>query len=270
MLASELITAIQRCAIGDKEQLQSASELGAIFVSELHQLLVNRPNLQPQTFRQILPAVQYFLNRSLMISAADSGDVLRNANRLLAAAAGFVALAAEQHALMLKDEGTLDLAVQCMASLYNEGRPGMLLEEDMVSAQRSLVSIILECSEASGQGRSDLMMAALRSSVLRDHLCWLWRMGNDSGNAVLAEAALFAEQVLRVLGVEHASLDDMLCQAPPVLVSSRAKSLTSLPVSTTASGSDEMQRTFTVPHERGLRSWFRGAANRKAYTLVMV
>ena len=92
MLASELITAIQRCAIGDKEQLQSASELGAIFVSELHQLLVNRPNLQPQTFRQILPAVQYFLNRSLMISAADTGDVLRNANRLLAAAAGFVAL----------------------------------------------------------------------------------------------------------------------------------------------------------------------------------
>ena len=92
MLASELITAIQRCAIGDKEQLQSASELGAIFVSELHQLLVNRPNLQPQTFRQILPAVQYFMNRSLMISAADTGDVLRNANRLLAAAAGFVAL----------------------------------------------------------------------------------------------------------------------------------------------------------------------------------
>ncbi len=62
------------------------------------------------------------------------------------------------------------------------------------------------------QGRSDLMMAALRSSVLRDHLCWLWRMGNDSGDTVLAEAALFAEQVLRVLGVEHASLDDMLCQ----------------------------------------------------------
>lgn len=51
---------------------------------------------------------------------------------------------------MLKDEGTLDLAVQCMASLYNEGRPGMLMEEDLVSAQRSLVSIILECSEASG------------------------------------------------------------------------------------------------------------------------
>ncbi len=92
MLASELITAIQRCAIGDKEQLQSASELGAIFVSELHQLLVNRPNLQPQTFRQILPAVQYFLNRSLMVSAADTGDALRNANRLLAAATGFVAL----------------------------------------------------------------------------------------------------------------------------------------------------------------------------------
>lgn len=92
MLASELITAIQRCAIGDKEQLQSASELGAIFISELHQLLVNRPNLQPQTFRQILPAVQYFLNRSLMITAADTGAVLRNANRLLAAAAGFVAL----------------------------------------------------------------------------------------------------------------------------------------------------------------------------------
>lgn len=40
--------------------------------------------------------------------------------------------------------------MQCMASLYNEGRPGMLLEEDMVSAQRSLVSIILDTAEASG------------------------------------------------------------------------------------------------------------------------
>lgn len=37
-----------------------------------------------------------------------------------------------------------------------------------------------------------------------------------------------------------------------------------------AAGSDEMKRTFTAPNERGLRSWFRGAANRKAYTLVMV
>lgn len=56
------------------------------------------------------------------------------------------------------------------------------------------------------------MMAALRNSVLRDHLCWLWRMGNDSSDEILAEGALLAEQVLRVLGVEHASLDDMLCQ----------------------------------------------------------
>ena len=37
-----------------------------------------------------------------------------------------------------------------------------------------------------------------------------------------------------------------------------------------AAGSDEMKRTFTAPNERGLRSWFRGAANHKAYTLVMV
>ena len=49
------------------------------------------------------------------------------------------------------------------------------------------------------QGRSDLMMAALKNSVLRDHLCWLWRMGNDSSDEVLAEAALLAEQVSSLL-----------------------------------------------------------------------
>lgn len=31
MVASELITAIQRCALGDKEQLQSAAELAGIY-----------------------------------------------------------------------------------------------------------------------------------------------------------------------------------------------------------------------------------------------
>lgn len=35
-------------------------------------------------------------------------------------------------------------------------------------------------------------------------------------------------------------------------------------------GAEEIKRTFTAPHDRGLRSWFRSAANRKAYTLVMV
>lgn len=72
------------------------------------------------------------------------------------------------------------------------------------------------------------MMAALWSSVLRDHLCWLWRMGNDSGDAVLAEAALFAEQVLRVLGVDHASLDDMLCQVSSLSTSANSQHMPSL------------------------------------------
>ncbi len=71
---------------------------------------------------------------------------------------------------MLKDEGTLDLAVQCMASLYNEGRPGMLLEEDMVSAQRSLVSIILECSEASGYASSS-SSACMQWAQNDNHAC---------------------------------------------------------------------------------------------------
>ena len=62
------------------------------------------------------------------------------------------------------------------------------------------------------QGRSDLLMAALRSTALRDHLCWVWRVGQDSGDPVLAEAALLAEQVLRVLGVQADSLGAMLCQ----------------------------------------------------------
>lgn len=92
MMADELVISIQRCAIGDKEQLQSASELAAIFISELHQLLVQRPNLMPQTFRRVLPAVTSFLNRSAIISMCDTGAVLIKANRLLAAASAFVAL----------------------------------------------------------------------------------------------------------------------------------------------------------------------------------
>jgi hypothetical protein len=56
------------------------------------------------------------------------------------------------------------------------------------------------------------MMAALKSTQLRDHLCWLWRMGTESCDEALAEAASVSEQVLRVLGVEHDSLDHMLCQ----------------------------------------------------------
>ena len=92
MMANELVTAIQRCSIGDKEQLQAAAELAAIFTSELLGLLVARPHLQPQIFRQALPAVQHFLHRTKIISAADTGNVLRSANRLLGAAAAFVAL----------------------------------------------------------------------------------------------------------------------------------------------------------------------------------
>lgn len=56
------------------------------------------------------------------------------------------------------------------------------------------------------------MMAAIRNNVLRDHLCWLWRVGDESSHPVLSQAALLSEQVLRILGVEHSSLDHMLCQ----------------------------------------------------------
>ena len=61
------------------------------------------------------------------------------------------------------------------------------------------------------------MMAALKSTLLRDHLCWLWRMGSDSCDETLSDTALLAEQVLRVLGVEHESLDLMLCQVSSTL-----------------------------------------------------
>jgi hypothetical protein len=73
------------------------------------------------------------------------------------------------------------------------------------------------------QGRSDLLMAAFRNMTLRDHLCWIWRIGSDSADPVLAEAALLAAQVLRVLGVEHGSLDTLLCQvrAQPISKSCR-------------------------------------------------
>ena len=66
--------------------------------------------------------------------------------------------------------------------------------------------------DACRQGRSDLLMAAFRGMTLRDHLCWVWRMGSGSADPVLAEAALLAAQLLRVLGVEHDSLDTLLCQ----------------------------------------------------------
>lgn len=55
-------------------------------------------------------------------------------------------------------------------------------------------------------------MAALKNNVLRDHLCWLWRVGDESSHPVLSQAALLSEQVLRILGVEHSSLDHLLCQ----------------------------------------------------------
>ena len=61
-------------------------------------------------------------------------------------------------------------------------------------------------------------MAAIQTSVLRDHLCWLWRVGSDSTHPGLSQAALLAEQVLRILGVEHASLDHMLCQVSTCLL----------------------------------------------------
>ena len=48
--------------------------------------------------------------------------------------------------------------------------------------------------------------------MLRDHLCWLWRVGDESSHPVLSQAALLSEQVLRILGVEHSSLDHLLCQ----------------------------------------------------------
>lgn len=93
MVASELITAIQRCALGDKEQLQAASELSTIFIAELHQLLVFRPNMQAQVFRQVLPAVQRFLSRKAVVDATNGcPQTLANANKLLAAASGFIAL----------------------------------------------------------------------------------------------------------------------------------------------------------------------------------
>ena len=38
----------------------------------------------------------------------------------------------------------------CMAALFNEGRPGMLLEASVVQAQRGLISIMLELAEFSG------------------------------------------------------------------------------------------------------------------------
>ena len=33
-------------------------------------------------------------------------------------------------------------------------------------------------------------MAAIQTSVLRDHLCWLWRVGSDSTHPGLSQAAL--------------------------------------------------------------------------------
>ena len=92
MLSSELIMSIQRCSIGDKEQLQDAAELAAIFIEELTELITQRPQLMPQVFRQALPACQHFLHRTKMISPLDSGKALCNANRLLGAASQFVAL----------------------------------------------------------------------------------------------------------------------------------------------------------------------------------
>lgn len=106
MMANELITAIQRCSIGDREQQQSAAELAAIFVGELMELLVHRPQLQPQVFRQVLPAVQHFLHRTRIISAADTGSILRSANRLLGAAAAFVALGGPCHRLCMPTQTT--------------------------------------------------------------------------------------------------------------------------------------------------------------------
>lgn len=63
------------------------------------------------------------------------------------------------------------------------------------------------------------MMAALKSTLLRDHLCWLWRMGSGSCDELLSAAALLSEQVLRILGVEHDSLDLMLCQVSAAEIS---------------------------------------------------
>ena len=97
MMSSELIISIQRCSIGDREQLQDAAELAAIFVEELSELVTQRPQLQPQVFRQALPACQHFLQRTRMISPLDSGKALRDANRLLGAASQFVALGERHH-----------------------------------------------------------------------------------------------------------------------------------------------------------------------------
>ena len=57
---------------------------------------------------------------------------------------------AEQHTLLLKDEGTLEVAIQSLKDLWNEGRPSMLLDESIITAQQSLISIILELAESSG------------------------------------------------------------------------------------------------------------------------
>ena len=57
---------------------------------------------------------------------------------------------AEQYTLLLKDEGTLEVAVQSLKDLWNEGRPSMLLDESIITAQQSLISIILELAECSG------------------------------------------------------------------------------------------------------------------------
>lgn len=56
----------------------------------------------------------------------------------------------EQHTLLLKDEGTLEVAVQSLKDLWNEGRPSMLLDDSIITAQQSLISIILELAEHSG------------------------------------------------------------------------------------------------------------------------
>jgi hypothetical protein len=57
---------------------------------------------------------------------------------------------AEQHTLLLKGEGTLEVAVQSLKNLWNEGRPSMLLEDSIITAQQSLISIVLELAEFSG------------------------------------------------------------------------------------------------------------------------
>ena len=117
MVASELITAIQRCALGDREQLQAASELASIFIAELHQLLVFRPNMQAQVFRQILPAVQRFLSRSAIVDATKGcAQTLANANRLLAAASSFVALSKIRYPAMVACQSSSQFSLQKLAA----------------------------------------------------------------------------------------------------------------------------------------------------------